>query len=138
MPRMRVGSQTRVTFTFALVGALIAALLLTQSTLAAVSQRYQFTGLEVWFTSTVGTFVGAAAGSSGDGATWKADIRHTVETIPSGSITGGYAELLTTDLTKVHGDFSSGTLTLVSTGSGTCGKPDPQGPREARERHSQR
>jgi hypothetical protein len=100
---------------------LIAALVLPQSALAAVSARYDFAGAEVWATTTVGTFVGAAAGSKGDGATWRASIEHTIETIPSGSITGGYAELLTTSLATVRGDFSKGTLTLVSSGTGTCG-----------------
>jgi len=111
--------RSRTRLTLALVCALVPALLLPQSAFAAVSARYAFTGLQVWATSTVGTFAGAAVGSAGDGATWKAAIQHTVQTIPSGSITGGYASLLTTDLTRVRGDFSTGTLTLVSTGTGS-------------------
>jgi hypothetical protein len=88
---------------------------------AAVSPSYQFSGYEVWATSTVGTFVGTATGSAGDQATWQAAIEHTVETIPVGYITGGYAQLLTSDLTHVRGDFSGGRLRLIDDGEGSCG-----------------
>lgn len=53
--------------------------------------------------------------------TWKASIEHTVKTIPEGSITGGDAPLVTSDLTRIRGDFSGGKLRLVSGGSGSCG-----------------
>ena len=113
--------RSRTRLTLAIASGLVAALVLSQSALAAVSATYKFAGVEVWATHTVGTFVGAAVGSAGDGATWRAAIEHTVQTQPSGSITGGYAELVTTDLTRIRGDFSKGTLTLISIGSGACG-----------------
>jgi hypothetical protein len=107
--------------TFVLAAALLAALAMPATAQAAVSRSYSFSGYEVWATSTVGTFAGTATGSSGDLATWRAAIEHTVVVSPTGEITGGYAELLTSDLTRVRGTFSKGTLTLVSEGSGSCG-----------------
>jgi hypothetical protein len=105
-----------------LVAVLVAALALPATTQAAVSRSYTFNGYEVWATSTVGTFVGTARGSAGDLAAWRAAIEHTVEISPTGEITGGYAELRTSDLTLVRGDFApGGKLRLVSEGSGSCG-----------------
>lgn len=108
--------------TLVLVAALICTLALPATAQAAVSRSYNFTGYEVWATSTVGTFAGAARGSSGDLATWAAAIEHTVDVSPTGAITGGYARLVTSDLTRIRGTISRGTLTLVSEGSGACGK----------------
>ena len=51
----------------------------------------------MWATHTVGTFVGAAQGSSGDVASWGARIEHPVQTQPTGRITGGWATLYTSD-----------------------------------------
>ena len=96
-------------------------LVLPGSASAAVSRYYTFAGAEVWATSTVGTFVGLSLGSTGDYGSWRASIEHSVQTEPQGWITGGYAEVYTSDLTHVRGDFTGGTLVLVSTGSGPCG-----------------
>jgi hypothetical protein len=116
-------SRTRLQLRAPLVVALaIAASLATPAPAsAAVSSSYAFQGLEVWATTTVGTFVGTATGSAGDQAAWKAAIEHTVVTQPFGYITGGYAQVVTTDLTKVRGNFSGGRLTLIDDGEGTCG-----------------
>jgi hypothetical protein len=112
-------SRSRLGFLIPLV--VLAYLALPAAAAAAVSRWYDFTGVEIWATSTVGTFAGSAEGARHDSATWQASIEHTVETQPQGYITGGYANLVTSDLTRLHGDFTGGTLTLVSTGSGSCG-----------------
>jgi hypothetical protein len=101
--------------------ALAAALALPGGALAKVSGSYSVAGIEVWATVTVGTFVGTAVGSDGDLATWQASIAHTPETQPVGYITGGYARLITNDLTRVRGNFTSGSLRLVDDGPGDCG-----------------
>jgi hypothetical protein len=111
----------RARLALALPLVLVAALALPTVANAAVSKSYDFTGIEVWATSTVGTFTGSATGSRHDSAWWRASVEHTVETQPIGYITGGYAALNTSDGTDVRGDFSGGTLTLVSTGTGSCG-----------------
>ncbi len=100
---------------------LAAALVPSGTALADVSGNYTILGAEVWATHTVGTFVGAAQGSSGDVATWGARIEHTVRTQPSGKITGGWATLYTSELHRIHGRFSHGTLRLVDDGGGNCG-----------------
>jgi hypothetical protein len=103
----------------ALVG--IATLAFPAVVSAAVSSKYAFSGYEVWATSTVGTFTGTATGTDGDRAVWEAAIEHTVVTQPVGYITGGYAQLVTDDLTYVRGDFTGGSLRLVDDGDGSCG-----------------
>jgi len=63
----------------------------------------------------------SAQGSSGDVASWGARIEHTVQTQPSGKITGGWATLYTSELHRIHGTFSRGTLRLIDDGGGNCG-----------------
>lgn len=89
--------------------------------LADVSTGYVISGIEVWATPTVGTFAGAALGTSGDAATWAARIEHTVQTQPSGTITGGWATLVTSERNQIHGRFSRGTLLLIDDGGPNCG-----------------
>ncbi len=105
----------------AVLAAAVATFGTPSSASAAVSSSYFFVGAEIWATHTVGTFVGEASGSRGDIAGWKAAIEHTVETIPDGDITGGYAQLITSDLTYIRGTFSGGKLVLVDDGPGSCG-----------------
>jgi hypothetical protein len=101
--------------------AVVATLVPSGTALADVSSSYHIVGAEVWATRTVGTFVGAAQGSSGDVASWGARIEHTVQTQPSGTITGGWATLYTSELHRIHGTFSRGTLRLIDDGGGNCG-----------------
>jgi hypothetical protein len=117
-PRHRLGLIARVPLV-ALVAVTTLAFPTTAS--AAVSPSYAFSGYEIWATSTVGTFAGQARGADGDTAAWKASIEHTVQTIPDGRITGGTAELVTSDLTYIHGEFTGGRLWLVDDGEGSCG-----------------
>jgi len=107
---------TRLRFAVPLI--LIASLALPAAASAAVSKSYAFSGIEVWATATVGTFTGTATGWKGDSALWRASIEHSVQTQPVGDITGGYAELLTSDGTDVRGEFSGGTFTLTSASDG--------------------
>ena len=107
-----------------LIGVLAAVIVIlgTPSTAsAAVSSSYFFVGAQIWATHTVGTFAGNATGSRGDIAAWQAAIQHTVQTIPDGDITGGYARLVTSDLTYVRGTFGGGKLWLIDDGPGSCG-----------------
>lgn len=113
------GLRARASVLVALVAA--GALAFPATASAAVSSSYAFHGYEIWATSTVGTFTGTAKGSDGDQAAWEAAIEHTVETIPVGYITGGYAQLTTSDLTYIRGDFTGGTLRLIDDGDGSCG-----------------
>lgn len=91
--------------------ALSVAMALPMSAAAAtVSESYAITGYEYFATSTQGRFAGTARGSSGDRATWNAVVNHTPLTTTS-TITGGYADLATSNLVHVHGLFTGGTVT---------------------------
>jgi hypothetical protein len=86
---------------------------------ASISSSYRITGYEYYATSTQGRFAGTAAGSSGDTGTWNAVINHTPLTT-SASITGGSANLVTSNLVSIHGTFASGSVQFVSQADG-CG-----------------
>jgi hypothetical protein len=86
---------------------------------ATLSSTYWIQGFEYSATTTVGRFAGTATGSAGDGATWNAVVEHTA-LITTASITGGYADLLTSNLVQVHGSFSGGSVDLVGEEAG-CG-----------------
>ena len=102
----------------ALSAALIVAMAFPISAAAAtVSDSYAITGFEYFATSTQGRFAGKASGSSGDRATWNAVVNHTPLTTTS-TITGGYADLATSNLVRVHGLFSGGTVTQTGGFSG--------------------
>jgi len=84
---------------------------------ATVSQSYAITGYEYSATSTEGRFAGTADGSSGDTAAWNAVVNHTPLTTTA-TITGGTADLATSNLVTLHGVFSGGTVTQTSGFSG--------------------
>jgi hypothetical protein len=84
---------------------------------ATLSESYAITGYEYYATSTQGRFAGTADGSSGDTAAWNAVVNHTPLTTTA-SITGGYADLATSNLVTVHGLFSGGTVRQTSGFSG--------------------
>jgi hypothetical protein len=86
---------------------------------ATLSSFYSIEGYEYSATSTVGSFAGTATGSSGDSATWNAVVEHT-ELTETAEITGGYAHLVTSNLVRVHGVFSDGSVEKVGEESG-CG-----------------
>jgi hypothetical protein len=95
----------------ALPVALIVALAFPISAAAAtVSESYAITGYEYFATSTQGRFAGRALGSSGDRAAWNAVVNHTPLTTTA-TITGGYADLATSNLVRLHGEFSGGSAT---------------------------
>jgi hypothetical protein len=84
---------------------------------ASISKTYWITGAEYSATSTVGSFAGTATGSKGDLATWQAVVEHTQLTTTA-TITGGYARLVTSNLVVIRGDFTGGTVALVSEAPG--------------------
>jgi|SRR5829696_7939054 len=95
-------------------------ILAAQSAAAAtVSSEYAIHGYEYYATSTQGRFAGTATGSSGDSGTWNAVINHTPLTT-SATITGGYADLVTSNLVRIHGTFAGGSAELRSE-VGDCG-----------------
>lgn len=102
----------------ALPAVLTVAMAFPAMTLAAsVSQSYAITGYEYYATSTQGRFAGTATGSSGDTAGWNAVVNHTPLTTTA-AITGGTADLATSNLVTLHGVFSGGTVTQTSGFSG--------------------
>jgi hypothetical protein len=98
----------------ALPAALIVAMAFPTSAAAAtISESYAITGYEYFATSTQGRFAGTASGSSGDSATWNAVVNHTPLTTTA-TITGGYADLATSNFVLLHGLFSGGSVTQTS------------------------
>jgi hypothetical protein len=94
--------------------ALIVAMAFPISAAAAtISESYAITGFEYFATSTQGRFAGTARGSSGDRAAWNAVVNHTPLTTTA-TITGGYADLATSNRVRLHGLFSGGTVSQTS------------------------
>jgi hypothetical protein len=110
-------TRLRNALVFVIAGSLLAA---STTSAASISSSYTITGYEYYATSTQGRFAGTATGSSGDTGTWNAVVNHTPLTTTA-TITGGYADLVTSSLVSIHGTFASGSVTLVSqeTGCGT-------------------
>lgn len=88
--------------------------------LAVVSPTYSIVGAEYFATATEGRFAGTGTGSGGDYITWNARIVHTPLTTTA-EITGGSASVVTSDLTRLTGQFSGGSVTLRSAEPG-CGR----------------
>jgi hypothetical protein len=105
---------------YSILLAVLASVLAASPTAAAtVSDSYSIHGYEYYATSTQGRFSGTATGSSGDTAAWNAVVNHTPLTNEA-TITGGYANLYTSNLVHVHGTFSGGSVKLASEEPG-CG-----------------
>ena len=106
-----------------LAPAAIAALLLVSGPVnaATTSQTYEIyalQGYEVWFTDTVGTFMGAGTGSAGDLSGWYTSVEHSVAISPTGSVTGGRAVLQRLDGVRMDGTFSDGYVWQTNDGAG--------------------
>jgi hypothetical protein len=99
----------------------IAAVLALPATVlsATVSDTYTIQGAEYYATSTQGRFGGTASGNTGDSATWQATVNHT-QLRDTARITGGTAQLATSRLVLVSGEFSGGKVKLLSRQAG-CG-----------------
>jgi hypothetical protein len=112
--------------TLALVVALLAALCALPATaVAAVSPSYTVSGVEVAATTTQGTFVGTAQGSTGDSAAWKAVVQHqelrsSCWTTGCTITPGGSLSVVNDQLSTITGSFTGGSVTLISGASG-CG-----------------
>ena len=105
------------------LGALATALLLAAfaapgAVHGAVYESYSLTGYEVWFSPTVGTFVGTGRGTAGELAAWHSSIEHSVVVNPTGTITGGWATLFRVDGVRISGWFSEGSLQQTNDGPG--------------------
>jgi len=95
---------------------------------SGVSSAYAVAGIETSIpTNSTSTFAGAALGSSGDTASWKASVVHqALSNCPFGSgtscaITGGLFALTSSSGAQVSGSFTGGTVTPVSQ-QAPCGK----------------
>ena len=104
----------------ALILGLLVALAAATPALAVISPTYSIVGVEYYATATEGRFAGTGTGSGGDYVTWNARILHTPLTTTA-EITGGSASVLTSDLTRVSGQFSGGSVTLKAAEPG-CGR----------------
>ncbi len=94
----------------ALLAALVVQLVVPGLARGAAFETYSVTGYEVWFTPTVGTFVGTGGGSAGTLSAWHSSIEHSVVISPTGTITGGWATLYRLDGVRISGYFSDGTV----------------------------
>ncbi|HSH21609.1 MAG TPA: hypothetical protein VK992_03200 [Candidatus Caenarcaniphilales bacterium] len=94
----------------ALLAALVVQLVVPGLARGAAFETYSVTGYEVWFTPTVGTFVGTGGGSVGTLSAWQSSIEHSVVISPTGTITGGWATLYRLDGVRISGYFSDGTV----------------------------
>ena len=87
-------------------------------TYAPTYEVYALRGFEIWFTPTVGTFVGVGEGSDARLSGWYTSIEHSVAISPTGSITGGTATLQRVDGVSMQGTFSTGTIRQLIDGAG--------------------
>ena len=106
----------------ALIG-LATALVIPTSPALALSPAYVMSGFEIYAGVYEGVFVGTATGNRREVATWKADILHTPlsEGSPNSVITGGYAKVITSDLTVLRGDFAPGGTVVLQNRVEPCG-----------------
>ena len=102
----------------AAMALLLAVLAAPAAVRGAVYETYSLTGYEVWFTPTVGTFVGTGRGTAGELAAWHSSIEHSVVVNPTGTITGGWATLYRLDGVRISGWFSEGSLQQTNDGPG--------------------
>ncbi len=93
-----------------------------------LSTAYAVAGIETSIpTNSTSTFAGAAVGSSGDAAAWKASVVHqALSNCPFGSntscaITGGTFSLTTSNGGHLAGSFTDGSVTPVAQ-QPSCGK----------------
>jgi hypothetical protein len=93
-----------------------------------LSSTYAVAGIETSIpTNNTSTFAGAAVGSGGDAAVWKASVVHqALSNCPFGSntscaVTGGTFSLTSSGGAQVAGTFTSGSVTPVSQQT-PCGK----------------
>jgi len=93
-----------------------------------LSTVYAVSGIETSIpTNNTSTFAGAAVGSGGDAAVWKASVVHqALSNCPFGSntscaITGGLFSLTSSSGAQLNGSFTGGSVTPVSQQT-PCGK----------------
>jgi hypothetical protein len=85
---------------------------------ASSYEVYALRGFEVWFTPTVGTFVGLGEGTDSRLSGWFTRIEHTEAITPWGLVTGGSATLQRADGVTMQGTFSTGTVSQLVDGAG--------------------
>jgi hypothetical protein len=104
-----------------LAAALAGAVAAPGGAMTGISTAYTVAGLETSIpTNNTSTFAGAALGSGGDAAVWKASVVHqALSNCPFGSnascaITGGSFSLSSSDGAQLAGSFTSGSVAPVS------------------------
>lgn len=80
------------------------------ATTTSLYEVYSLSGYEVWFTPSVGTFVGIGTGSTGDLSGWYTAVEHSLAISPSGTVDGGIATLQRVDGVRMSGHFAGGTV----------------------------
>jgi hypothetical protein len=123
--------MARITAVTGLVATVVALIVAGGASAATgLSSTYAVSGIETSFpTNNTSTFGGAALGSGGDAATWRASVQHqSLSNCPFGSntscaITGGTFSLSSFDGARLTGAFvpNQGTVTPISQQAG-CGK----------------
>lgn len=87
---------------------------------SAATETYAVGGYEIWPTAYAATFVGTTRDPAGAWGGWRATIEHSGVISPTGSISGGRAELLLTDRSSIRATVSGGTVTLVGGSETEC------------------
>ena len=98
--------------------ALAIQLVIPFATQAATYEVYALRGFEIWFTPTVGTFVGVGSASDARLSGWFTQVEHSPSITPTGSITGGTASVQRVDGVRMEGKFSTGTVRQLIDGAG--------------------
>jgi hypothetical protein len=94
--------------------------LVAAPTASAATETYAIGGYEIWPTPYAATFVGTTRDAVGAWGGWRATIDHSGVISPTGSISGGRAELLLTDRSSIRAAVSGGTVTLVAGSETEC------------------
>jgi hypothetical protein len=123
----RVISRTARLAPAALAGLLLMGGPVNAASTSQTYEVYALRGYEVWFTDTVGTFMGAGTGSgmmgagmggTGDLSGWYTSVEHSVAITPTGTVNGGRAVLQRLDGVRMDGTFSGGYVWQTNDGAG--------------------
>ena len=116
------GTKVRTGHVPRLVAAVASLLLflVPAPTASAATDVYAIAGYEVWPTAYVATFVGTTRDPAGSWGGWRASIEHSGVISPTGSISGGSAELVLADTSTIRARVAGGSVTLVAGSETDC------------------